>query len=268
MLQMPFISERSRTRKIALAGGSCALLAAAVLGVGSATGAAKVTVIGASAQTAAPSCPSSPCQAIGKVTGFQTAIGNQKMPFVAPYDGKVIAWSIKTSAPSESQTKFFDDFYGGGPKARLSILKPLKKNPIGFKLRAQGPIEDLAGMLGSTTTFALKTPLNIRKGQMIGLTVPTWAPVFAVGLPKGNAWRASRAAGSCEDTAKIKAGSGHEQLGSERTYGCSYTTARLLYSATFVRGPQTSKKKPPKKGDDEAKPPADGNKPANKPATP
>jgi hypothetical protein len=70
--------------------------------------------------------------------------------------------------------------------------------------------------------------------------------VFAIGLPKGNAWRASRAASGCTDTNKIKAGTAHETPGSERTYGCSYTTARLLYSATMVKtaAPPSKKKKP------------------------
>jgi len=243
---MHLISNRSRTRTLALVGAGLALLAAVSLGVRHAD-AAKVEVFGSSAETAAPSCPANPCQAVGKVTGFQTTIGKLKKPFVAPYDGRIIAWSLKLSAPSDTQKKFFDEFYNGAPSARISVLKPLKRNPLGWKLRAQGPIEPLNEVLGSTTTFALKTPLSIRKGQMIGLTVPTWAPVFAVGLEKDNAWRASRAAGTCEDTDKIKAGSGQEALGSERTYGCNYTTARLLYSATVVRAPRAAapnKKKP------------------------
>jgi len=34
----------------------------------------------------------------------------------------------------------------------------------------------------------------------------------------------------------LKAGSAQEVAGSQRAYGCTYNTARLLYSATMVRG--------------------------------
>jgi hypothetical protein len=226
-----------------------ALLTAIVavgLSAGWAGAAAKLMVLGSSNQTADPACPQSPCQAIGKVTGFQTSIGNAKKPFLAPSDGKIVAWSIKTSSPDDKQKQFFDEFYGGAPSARIAILKPIPKSPLNYKLRAQSPVEELAPVLGATTTFTLKTPLIVRAGQVVALSVPTWAPVFAVGLPKGNSWRASRAASSCTDTNKIKAGNAHEAPGSERTYGCSYTTARLLYSATMVKTGAPAKKPPAK----------------------
>jgi hypothetical protein len=196
----------------------------------------KLLVLGASAQTAPPACPSSPCQAIGKVTGFQTTIGNAKKPFLAPFDGKIVAWSIKLSAPTDQQTKFFNDFYGGQPSARVSILKPLVKEKLRYKLRAQSPIEDLSSVLGGTVTFALKVPLAVRTGQIVALSVPTWAPAFGIGLAKDNAWRASRKPNKCSATDDIQAGSAQQALAQERIYGCSYSTARLLYSATLVRG--------------------------------
>ena len=74
-----------------------------------------MVVLGASAQTAQPACPASPCQAIGKVTGFQTQDRQRRNVFVAPFDGRVVAWSLKLSAPTDTQKKFFNDFYGGGP---------------------------------------------------------------------------------------------------------------------------------------------------------
>jgi hypothetical protein len=196
----------------------------------------KMVVLGASAQTAQPACPASPCQAIGKVTGFQTKIGNAGNVFVAPFDGRVVAWSLKLSAPTDTQKKFFNDFYGGAPSARLSVLKPLRKVKGAYKLKSQTPVEPLDGLLGTTTTFSLKAPLVVRTGQIVALTVPTWAPVFAIGLAKNNAWLASRKVGKCTNPDDIKAGSGQEVPGSQRRYGCNYNTARLLYSATMLRG--------------------------------
>jgi hypothetical protein len=237
-------NQRFRLRRHAWGGrrglALLAALAAMALGAGAAvaqkTPLPKLLVLGASSQTAAPACPADPCQAIGKVTGFQNAIGKSPMPFAAPFDGRIVAWSIKLSAPTDKQKAFFDDFYGGPPKARIAILKPRKKHKGSYKLRNQSPVEDLGQVLGQTTTFTLKAPITVRKGQIVGLSVPTWAPAFAIGLPKGNTWLASRSAGKCTDPNDIKAGSAHELLRTIRPYGCSYTTARLLYSATMVRG--------------------------------
>jgi hypothetical protein len=195
----------------------------------------KLVVLGASAETAPPACPASPCQAIGKVTGYQTSIGKAKNPFVAPFDGMIVAWSIKLSAPTDKQAEFFNDFYGGPPAARISVLKPVAKTKLHFKLRAQSPVEQLTPVLGGTTTFALKTPIPVHTGHVVALSVPTWAPAFGIGLPKNDVWQASRKAGKCTNTDDIKAGSAHETLLQERVYGCKYTTARLLYSATIVR---------------------------------
>jgi hypothetical protein len=239
-------SARLRT-----AGVLAALLALAgllaVLGPGRAVGAAKIAVLGA-ATPANPSCPES-CQAVGKTTGFQTRIGAAKKPFVVPYPGRVVAWSIKLSAPRENQIDFFKKFYGGMPQARLSVLKPIQKqiragHPI-YKLKSQSPLEELAPFLGTTTTFALQSPLRVNTGQVIALTIPTWVPAFAVGQANNTAWRASRKKGKCDDASDIQAGTPHEAVGADRAYGCQYTTARLLYSATVVGAPTPPP--PPKK---------------------
>jgi hypothetical protein len=223
---------------------------AAVLGLaivtGSAGAASKTIVLGAAAP-ATPSCPEN-CQAIGKTTGFQTSIGKTMSPFAAPATGRLVAWSIKLGAPNEKQNAFFDDFFGGPPQARIAVLKPIQKQiKLGrqrYKLKSQGPIEDLEPFLGSTTTFTMQTPLVVRTGQIVALTVPTWAPSFAVNLPGNTAWRASRKTGKCNAADDIKLGTAHQTLGQERLYGCTYKTARLLYSATIVQDPTAV---PPKK---------------------
>jgi hypothetical protein len=223
-----------------------AAVLAVALGTGRAGAAPKMTVLGAAAP-ATPACPEA-CQAIGKVTGFQQQIGKTKNPFMVPYRGMVVAWSIKLSGPNQQQMDFFKNFYGGPPEARLSVLKPINKqikagNPI-YKLKSQSPVEDLTPYLGTTTTFTLQAPLRVKEGQVVALTSKTWIPAFAVNLPQDSVWRASRQRGKCTKADDIKAGSAHEQLGQDRLYGCQYKTARLLYSATVVRDPNA---KPPSK---------------------
>jgi hypothetical protein len=244
------VHASARLRRL---GALAALLAVATLlvaiGPGRAVGAVKITVLGAAAP-ANPSCPES-CQAVGKTTGFQTSIGSTKGPFTVPYLGRVVAWSIKLSAPRQNQIDFFKDFYGGEPQARLAVLKPIQKQIKAghqiYKLKAQSPIENLSGFLGSTTTFTLQAPLRVKPGQVLGLSIPTWAPAFAVGQPGNTAWRASRKKAACNDADQIKAGTPHEAVGADRAYACQYTTARLLYSATVVADPNPPAPAPPPK---------------------
>ena len=212
---------------------------AIAIGVGNAGAAPKIAVLG-SAAPASASCPQD-CQAIGKTTGVQLSIGKVKSPFAVPYPGKIVAWSIKLSSPTDKQIDFFEDFFGGAPQARLSVLKPVAKQikqgkPI-YRLKAQSPVEDLMPFLGQTTTFQLGSPIKVKAGQVVGLTVPTWAPAFAVNLGGGTSWMASRKKENCTKAADIQAGSAQQALGKDRSYGCIYKTARLLYSATLIGRP-------------------------------
>ena len=74
----------------------------------------------------------------------------------------------------------------------------------------------------------------MEKGDIVGITVPTWAPAFAQGLASSNAWRASREAGKCTNSNDVRQGEPQMKVGKRATYGCRYTTARLLYTVTVV----------------------------------
>jgi len=249
------VSARLHRLGVAIAVAVFAALLATTLGTGKAGAAARVVVLGAAAP-ATPSCPTS-CQAVGKTTGFQTSITGARNPFVVSFRGRIVAWSIKTGAPStrpnpnnnnQSDLDFFNKTFGGAPKARISVLKPIVKqikagHPI-YKLKAQSPVEDLSDFLGQTTTFTLSSPLRVKPNNIVALTVPTWAPAFAINQSADTKWQASRKKGKCNDTADILAGTPQDALGSQRSYSCTYNTARLLYSATVVADPNQA---PPKK---------------------
>jgi hypothetical protein len=255
MGQDAHVFARLHRLAIAAAVAAVAALLAALIGTGSAGAAPRVLVLGAAAP-AVPSCPTN-CQAVGKTTGFQTSITGAANPFVVPFRGRLVAWSIKTGAPStkpnpnnnnQSDLEFFNKTFGGAPKARVSVLKPIMKqiktgHPI-YKLKAQSPVEDLSSFLGQTTTFTLDTPLRVKPRQIVALTVPTWAPAFAINQSANTKWAASRKKGKCNETADILAGTPQDALGTQRSYGCVYNTARLLYSATVVADPNQA---PPKK---------------------
>lgn len=226
---------------------------AIAIGTGTAGAAPQLAVLGA-ATPATPACPTS-CQAVARTTGFQTSIGATKNPFVVPYTGTIVAWSIKLGAPSANDAQFFDEKFGA-PEARLAVLKPVMKKikagkPI-YRLKKQTPLEKLSEFFGTTTTFALAQPLKVKRNQVLALTVPTWAPGLALNQGGDSVWVASRKRDRCGNNQKTAladtlAGRAQDTLGSDRAFGCTYKTARILYSATIVKDPNAAAPPPKKK---------------------
>jgi hypothetical protein len=192
-------------------------------------------ILGQTSTVPDPSCPELPCQAIGSVTGFQVNNGQTNLPFLVPHDGTIKAWTLTLAQPTGSQRAFFKGFFGTPPEARLAILRRVAgTNPPRYVLRSQGSIKVLSPYLGQTVEFS--SNLKVEKGDIVGLTVPTWAPAFAQNLSATNVWRASREPEACKNATDIRQGEPQEKVGTRATYGCKYTTARLLYTATLVEG--------------------------------
>lgn len=227
--------RRGRWLAIALAVGSLAISTGLVVGVSAAKVPSTEVVLGNTSTTPDPSCPGLPCQAVGSVTGFQVSNGQTRSPFLVPHDGKIKAWTLTLAQPTNKQRAFFNGFFGTPPEARLSILRRIPgTNPPRYNLRSQGSIKVLSPYLGQTVKFG--SSLQVEKGDIVGVTVPTWAPTFAQGLPSNNVWRASRAPGTCTNSTDIRQGEPQQKIGTRATYGCRYSTARLLYTATLVEG--------------------------------
>lgn len=211
------------------------VLIAAVAANGAATASRTTVVLGSTAATPDPSCPELPCQAVGSVTGFQVSTSQGTLPFRVPRNGKVKAWTLTLAQPTNKQRSFFNGFFGTPPEARLAILHRVPgTNPPRYALRRQGSIHVLSPYLGQTVKFGAS--LEVEKGDIVGLTIPTWAPAFAQSLPAANAWRASREEGKCTNTTDVRQGQPQQRVGTRATYGCRYSTARLLYTATVVEG--------------------------------
>jgi hypothetical protein len=207
----------------------------AVAAFGAATASRTTVVLGSTATLPDPSCPELPCQAVGSVTGFQVSTNQGSLPFRVPRAGKVKAWTLTLAQPTNQQRSFFNGFFGTPPEARLAILRRVPgTNPPRYNLRRQGSIHVLSPYLGQTVKFGAS--LKVEKGDIVGLTIPTWAPAFAQNLPASNAWRASREPGKCTNTTAVRQGQPQQKVGTRATYGCRYSTARLLYTATVVEG--------------------------------
>ena len=198
---------------------------------------ATLTEIGVLPTTTPPtvaSCPATPCLAVSRTTGFQVKVGSTRNPLGAPRNGTVVAWTISLGKPNASQIKFFNANEGGAAEAGIAILRPQPKPNLTYKLVAQSPLVKLQSYFGKTAQFPLERTLPIRKGDIIALTVPTWAPALALGFGKDTSWRASRGRKQCSSTS---AQSTHTQIGTPVQYYCLYQTARLTYGATLISTP-------------------------------
>jgi len=215
--------------------GCLAILVVAAAGASAdaATASRTTVVLGETAAKPDPSCPELPCQAIGSVTGFQVRTDQAKLPFRVPRNGRIKAWTLTLAQPTNMQRSFFNGFFGTPPEARLAILRRVPgTRPPRYNLRRQGRARVLSPFLGQTVRFGAS--LKVQRGDVVGLTVPTWAPAFAEGLSAKNAWRASRLPGRCTDATDVRQGSPQQRVGRRATYGCRYSTARLLYTVTIV----------------------------------
>lgn len=213
-----------------------ALAAALVL---PAAASAKIIEIGTVGTPAAPSCPASPCEVISRTTAFQTRVGATRNMFIAPKDGRIVAWSVTLGTPGKKQQKFFEENLGGVSQAGISVLK--SGDRYYGRVLASTPMQTLTPYFGQTVQFPLTTSLPVTKGSIVALAVPTWAPALALGLGRDHVWRASRDVDGCDDT---QTQSVQTDINDLARYKCFYRTARLSYSATMITTPEPPK--PPK----------------------
>jgi hypothetical protein len=197
-----------------------------------ASASAEIIEVGKLDPPATPSCPAKPCLAVSRTTGYQAKVGATRGLMTIPKDGFIVAWTISLGKPGTKQTTFFDDKLGGESQAQITILNPRRK--LRSRAVAQGDPQKLAPYFGTTVQFPLLKAIPVKKGWVVALTVPTWAPALAVGLGADTSWRASRGKGTCEDTSTQTTQTQPNQLAQ---YYCLYRTARLAYSATLVTAP-------------------------------
>ncbi len=194
----------------------------------------EIGVIGVTNPVTVPSCPTSPCLAVSRTTGFQVKVGKVRNPLSATKTGTVVAWTITLGKPNATQIKFFNANEGGPAEAGIAVLRAQKSPNLTYKLIAQSPLVKLQPYFGKTAQFPLEATIPVKKGDVIALTVPSWAPALSLGFGNDTSWRASRPKKQCTSTS---AQTDHTSVGSSVQYFCLYQTARLTYSATLISTP-------------------------------
>jgi hypothetical protein len=218
----------SRSRSIFIAG---ALLAALVC---AAPASARIVEVGAAGPAVESTCPGSPCVAVSRTTGYQAQVVRRKYSYVVPADGRIVAWTIGLGDPDARQIDFFEANFGRA-SAGLTIMRrnKFRGKRLIHRVVGQSPIQQLAPYFGQEVQFPLATSLPVKKGFVVALTVPTWAPALTGLLSDGSLWRASRSERRCGDTDRQTA---QTDVGDRVLYGCKYP-ARLNYSATLITTP-------------------------------
>ena len=213
---------------------SAGLAIAAVL---AAAPAAQARVVEVGSTGADPSCPRADhsCLAVARTTGYQVRVGARRGRFTVPADGRIVAWSIRLGQPTRRQIAFLNRREHGAAAAQLSVLRLGKRQFA--RVVAQTPLVKLAPYFGQTVQFPLDRTLRVRKGYVIALTAPTWAPALEIIRHDRSTWRASRPAKRCNDTVTQTA---QTHLRDLTRYRCQYN-ARLAYSATLVTLPRRNR---------------------------
>jgi hypothetical protein len=227
-----------------------AFLVAAVVTVAPGAASAKIVELGqTSTPLSAPACPKgvSPSQCfiiLTRTTAVQTTSDGVVNPTRVKQAGWIVAFSVGLSRLStdpkteRSYLHTLDLGYGGTPQVALTVLKPGPRNT--YTVVSQSGTLHLIPFLGQVLqeplslppAFKTMTPLAVKPGYVIGLTVPTWAPLLTYNLNASKfTYRQSRRA-NCKnppagDTAQAK-------VGQSAQYLCSYTGTRVQYSATEV----------------------------------
>lgn len=188
--------------------------------------------LGQTEQVGNPSCPDDPCTVLSRTTGYQARLGTEKALFEVPADGRIVAWAVRLGKLTAREQASVNRRFGGEPSAAITILR-LGPKRTARVLRAS-PIRKLTPYLGTRVQFPLVRSLKVRKGHMVALTVPTWAPVMQTGLDDTTFWRGTRHPKRCANYTRQSA---QLRRGTLTRVACSYGTVRLTYSATLVTSP-------------------------------
>ena len=135
-----------------------------------------------------------------------------------------LASRTRTSASSSASSSSRDVRHGADGRHRRDQAHGGKK----YRLKRDSPIVSLGSELGEHQTFTLANPLQISKGDILALTLPTWASNFAAAstAPRtSSAPAAARASAPATRTSRTAARTAGRL---ERVYGCDYRLAAAL----------------------------------------
>jgi hypothetical protein len=224
-------------------------LAAAILLLPGAASASVIQIGQTKTPLVAPSCPkgtsATNCNIVlERTTALQSKSDGVANPTVIKQNGWIVAFTVGISRLSSNNKTVhkllhgLDTSYGGTPRLQLTVLKPGPKGI--YTVQAQSGQYHIIPFLGRILTeplslpnkFSAFTALRVARGDVLALTVPTWAPVLTYNLTAG---KFSYLQSRTTDCTKAAGGqTAQMKVGSKKRYACAYTGTRVQYSATEV----------------------------------
>jgi hypothetical protein len=218
-----------------------------------ATAAAATIELGATkSPLVAPVCPpnvsSAQCTIVlTRVTAIETLRDGLAYPTKVRTAGRIVAFTVGLSKLSSNKSTqktyihFLDQTYGGPAQVAVTVLRPAKdprtKRPIRFKWEVVGTSNffHVIPYLGSVVQLPLETSIEVKRGDVVALSTPTWAPVLTIDQPpKKFAYRQSRSANCNNPPSSSQA---QVNPGSTAFYTCDYPGTRVEYTATEITYP-------------------------------
>jgi hypothetical protein len=230
-------------RTLVLAAAVCTVAAS----IGAASAAASVIELGQTktplkAPACPPNTPAAQCTIIlTRVTALETLRDGIAYPTKVTKAGKIVAFTVGLSSLSSNNNtrrsfiRFLDATYGGTTQVGITVLQPVgRRTQWKWQVVASSPYYHVQPYMGSVAQIALNTSIEVKPGQVVALTTPTWAPVLSIQqASKQFAYRQSRSSNCNSPPATSQAQTGH-QTG---TYACNYAGTRPEYSATEITDP-------------------------------
>ncbi len=129
--------------------------------------------------------------------------------------------TLRKQAVQEVSTEF-----GGPPKVRLAVLRAVgSPGALSWRVMSQSGVWTLSNDLGRVVTLHLGTALPVVKGDVLALTVPTWAPIllyWAKGDPINFEYRVSYS-NNCGSQLPTNVNV-QSTIGEFAKYGCQFNT--------------------------------------------
>jgi hypothetical protein len=199
----------------------------------------------------APACPpnvsSAQCTIVlTRVTALETLRDGVAYPTKVTKAGRIVGFTVGLSGLSTNKSTqktyvhFLDQTYGGTAQVAVTVLRSAGKKKTDWKWQVIGTSNffHVIPYLGSVVQLPLETSIEVRPGDVVGLTTPTWAPVLTIDQPsKKFAYRQSRSA-NCNNPPS----SSQAQVTPKSTasYACNYPGTRVEYTATEITYPNGS----------------------------
>jgi hypothetical protein len=138
-----------------------------------------------------PTCPSglpaSECTIVlTQVTAYETRRDGIVNPTTIKKSGVLASFTVGLSGTGTINAKdvaYLNKVHGGPAEVQLTVLRPTGTvNNPSYRVAAESPVYLVHGLLGQIAEFPLVAPLPVVRGEIVALTVPTWAPVLSFDL--------------------------------------------------------------------------------------